>query len=133
MSCFSCKKQTETMQEESSTVHSEVYIYGGSLNEIGKAVVATPDGGFAVLGSAQSLDGDLEGKGDDSFDFWLLRFDAQGNLLWEETYGSSGDDRGTDLVLRPEGGFALTGSRESTMAAIERSNHWIWAADEKRS
>lgn len=130
MCCFSCKKQTETMQEESSTVHSEVYSYGGSLNEIGKAVVATPDGGFAVLGSAQSLDGDLEGKGDNSFDFWLLRFDAQGNLLWEETYGSSGDDRGTDLVLRPEGGFVLTGSRESTIDGIESSNLWILAVDE---
>jgi len=105
-------------KDPSTTIRSDLWespiikTFGGSLNESAQAVIPTSDGGFAVLGYVQSRDGQVENKTNDSFDFWLLRFDAQGTLLWQRTYGGLGNDRGMDLVATPQGGFAMFGFSE---------------------
>lgn len=83
--------------------------FGGSGEETAQAVIATTDGGYAVLGFSNSTDGDLIGKTTAVNDYWLLKLDAQGNLQWNKTYGGSMDDRGQSLVQTADGGFALTG------------------------
>lgn len=88
--------------------------FGGSKNDVAEAVHATSDGGFVVLGHTQSTDGDITGKSDDSFDYWLLKFDSEAVLEWNKTYGGSGDDRGRDVIQTSDGGFALLGYSDST-------------------
>ena len=48
-----------------------VQTFGGSKNDVAKSVVATTDGGFAVLGYTQSMDGDVTGKTTENYDFWV--------------------------------------------------------------
>lgn len=86
-----------------------VRTFGGSGEETAQAVIATTDGGYAVLGFTNSTDGDVFGKSTPVNDYWLLKFDAQGDLQWNKTYGGSKDDRGQSLVQTNDGGFALTG------------------------
>lgn len=86
-----------------------VRTFGGSGEETAQAVIATADGGYAVLGFTNSTDGDVFGKSTPVNDYWLLKFDAQGDLQWNKTYGGSKDDRGQSLVQTNDGGFALTG------------------------
>src|SRR5690606_14530310 len=43
------------------------------------------------------------------YDFWLLKLDASGNLLWEKTFGYSGNDQGQSLLQTSDGGYFLTG------------------------
>ncbi len=83
--------------------------YGGSGSEEARSVVATSDGGFAVFGSTNSMDGELAGKSSAVNDYWLLKFDAGGNLQWHQTYGGSKDDRGQALVQTSDGGYAVVG------------------------
>lgn len=83
--------------------------YGGSGEDTARAIIATTDGGYAVLGFSNSIDGDLNGKTTDVNDYWLLKLDASGELQWSKTYGGSKDDRGQSLVQTRDGGFALTG------------------------
>ena len=83
--------------------------YGGSGEDIPQAIIGTSDGGFAVLGFSNSIDGDLEGKNLAVNDYWLLKLDGDGALQWSKTYGGSKDDRGQSLVKTQDGGFALTG------------------------
>ena len=68
------------------------------------AVLALSDGGFAVLGET----GESKTYGNQT-DFWLLRLDADGKLLWDRTYGSSEAERGYALAQLSDGGFALAG------------------------
>ena len=87
---------------------------GGSKNEVLKSVIKTADGGYAVLGYTQSNDGDITSKIAENFDFWLLKFDANNTLSWQQTFGGSKDDRGADLIKTSDGGFALLGFSKSS-------------------
>lgn len=83
--------------------------YGGSGAETAQAIIATMDGGYAVLGYSNSMDGDLVGKTTNVNDYWLLKLDAEGNMEWNKTFGGSKDDRGQSLAQTNDGGYILTG------------------------
>ncbi len=87
---------------------------GGSKNDVLKSVIKTADGGYAVLGHTQSNDGDISSKMTENFDFWMLKFDANNTLVWQQTFGGSKDDRGADLINTSDGGFALLGFSNSS-------------------
>lgn len=86
---------------------------GGSKNESAQSVVQTPDGGFALLGYAQSMDGDVLYKTDNSYDFWLIKFSASGEKEWQNVYGGTGDDRGQAIITTNDGGYAIAGTSKS--------------------
>lgn len=83
--------------------------FGGSGEDTGQSIIQTIDGGYAILGFSNSVDGDLQYKTLEVNDYWLLKLDAEGNLQWNQTYGGSKDDRGQSLVQTFDGGYALTG------------------------
>ncbi len=83
--------------------------YGGSGEDTAQSVIQTADGGYAVLGFSSSIDGDIVGKTTSVNDYWLLKLDAEGNLMWNKTYGGSKDDRGQSVVQTKDGGYAIVG------------------------
>ena len=86
-----------------------VQTYGGTKNDSGQSVVATLDGGYIVSGFTQSKDGDITDKQDESFDYWLLKFNVENELQWQKTYGGSADERGNDIIQTQDGGYAVLG------------------------
>ncbi len=117
--CFfvllSCIKDSEESPVDSTSTYRYlgeldwVKNFGGSGEETAKAVISTTDGGYAILGFSNSIDGDLETKNTAVNDYWLLKLDAFGAMEWSKTYGGSKDDRGQSLVQTKDGGYALTG------------------------
>ena len=89
--------------------------YGGTNNDHGISVVATGDGGYAIIGGTSSF-----GAGD--YDVWLLKTDANGNLQWNQTYGGTNQDEGYSLVQTGDGGYAITGHTGSFGAG----NYDVW-------
>jgi hypothetical protein len=79
---------------------------GGSGNDVGRGVVQTADGGYVVAGWTNSF-----GNGGD--DFYLIRLDGNGQLLWTKAYGGTGNDRAWALIQDQNGGFALCGQTSS--------------------
>jgi len=110
---FSCSKDRDDLLDESLTQFQGqvewIKNFGGSGDDTAQAIVATSDGGYAVLGFSNSIDGDLTDKTTEVNDYWLLKLDADGNLEWNKTYGGSKDDRGQSLVQTSDGGYAITG------------------------
>lgn len=88
--------------------------FGGTNNDSAQSVTATSDGGYAILGYTQSNDNDITDKQDESFDFWVLKFDANDQLQWQKTYGGTLDDRGNDIIQTSDGGYAILGYSFST-------------------
>lgn len=82
---------------------------GGTKNDSAQSVTATSDGGYAILGHTQSNDNDITDKQDESFDYWVLKFDSNDELEWQKTYGGSLDDRGSDIIQTSDGGYAILG------------------------
>ncbi len=81
-------------------------IYGGAKDDRIEALLHTVDGGYIAVGATRS-----KGKGD--WDFWVLRLDANANLLWEKVYGGSGADIARGVVALRDGGFAIAGTTGS--------------------
>jgi predicted secreted protein len=84
-------------------------IFGGSGEDIGYSVQETSDKGFIVAGTTKSY-----GIGGERL--WLLRTDANGNRLWDRTFGgfvSSSGDGAWSVVEADDGGFVTTGYTSS--------------------
>lgn len=106
---------------------------GGDANDSAQSVIATQDGGYALLGFTQSSNGDITDKQDTSFDYWLLKFTSDDNLEWQKTYGGSNDDRGRALIQTQDGGYAIIGTSNSNDADVSGNNgaqdYWIAKLD----
>ncbi|RKX69630.1 hypothetical protein DRP53_07615 [candidate division WOR-3 bacterium] len=68
-------------------------------------------------------------------DLWILKTDHDGNLLWEKTFGSSGDsDRGNSIALTSDGCYVIAGTvasegdayTEAILAKFDKSGNMIW-------
>ena len=69
--------------------------YGGQFVEDARSMQKTSDGGFIVAGYTQTSNDDA------SADIWVLKLDANGNIMWQKSYGGVGDEE-ADLVDRLE-------------------------------
>jgi hypothetical protein len=72
-------------------------------DEIAYSVVQTNDGGYALLGSADTA---YYGY---SYDFWLVKTDSTGNQIWNKTYGGTGYEVPSTLIKTSDGGYGLAG------------------------
>ncbi len=128
-----CSKSENNHTAPTEPTIDFITTFGGSKNDLAKAVVKTNDGGYAILGHTQSMDGDINEKNNESFDYWLLKFDQNNTLQWQKTYGGSGDDRGNDLIQTIDGGFALIGYSQSNDGDVSENfganDFWMLKTD----
>ncbi|HTJ51436.1 MAG TPA: hypothetical protein VL443_18380 [Cyclobacteriaceae bacterium] len=86
--------------------------FGGSDVEYGNSIIATADGGYAIVGTTWSTNGDVSGNHGGS-DGWVIKLDASGTKQWDKTFGGSADDNGNSLVTTSSGQYIISGSVES--------------------
>ena len=65
--------------------------YGGSGDDFFYSITATSDGGYIACGSSSSSNGDVSGN-HGATDAWIVKLDANGNIIWQKCYGGSGAD-----------------------------------------
>ena len=76
--------------------------YGGTDMDVARSLVQTVDGGYAIAGLTQSF-------GAGSWDFWLVKTDTDGAILWSRTYGGPGNDRAWFVQQTGDGGYMVGG------------------------
>ena len=132
---FNCSKTDDITATNTSTYKSPEFVktFGGSLNESAQSVVKTVDGGYAILGHTQSMDGNIQNKTNTSFDYWLLKFNNNDELQWQNTYGGSDDDRGIDIIQTADNGYAVLGYSKSSDGNLTENagsnDFWILKLD----
>ena len=107
--------------------------FGGSLDDVGRSVVATDDGGFVVGGISLSTTGHVPGNQGGS-DAWLFKLDADGEVLWHRTYGGSGDDGVRSMCSSENGGFVCAGYTSSNNGNVSGfhggfTDVWVFEVD----
>ena len=68
----------------------------------------TNDGGYTLFGLSESGDFDIKNP-NGSYDFWVVKLDATGVLVWEQAYGGSGIEQAYDAVQLDNGDFIIVG------------------------
>lgn len=89
------------------------HTYGGSADDRGHALVELSSGGYALLGYSMSSDGDAS-QNQGQHDNWVVRVDAQGEILWERSYGFLGHDHAYNLIATQDGGLFFNGFLDVT-------------------
>lgn len=80
--------------------------YGGDREEVGWDVVESPDGGFFLVGYTEAP---TEGRED----ILVLRVDASGEPVWEQTFGEAGRDRAWSATTDGGGGIVIAAESEN--------------------
>src|SRR5205809_308804 len=79
---------------------------GGTDGEEAYSLQQTTDGGFIVAGRSNSNDGDVSGN-HGNYDYWILKLDSLGDLIWQKSLGGSNDDIALSVEQTAEGGFIV--------------------------
>jgi hypothetical protein len=91
--------------------------YGGDQTDDLISIRQTADLGYIVAGNSDSnanFDKTENSRG--SVDYWILRLDVQGNIIWQRTYGGSDIDLVTDILENDTNGFYVGGFSYSSVS-----------------
>ena len=87
--------------------------FGGSEIDEARAISASHDGSFIVVGDTRSSDGDIN-LNNGAADIWVLKISTDGNLIWEKTFGGTGFDVAQSISMTQDNGFVIAGSSRSS-------------------
>jgi hypothetical protein len=94
----------------------------------------TADGGYITGGTSTSnISGNKTENSRGSYDYWIVKSDASGNVEWDKTIGGSAWDSFSDLQQTNEGNYIISGSSDSPISGdktqsnkrIGFSDYWI--------
>jgi hypothetical protein len=80
---------------------------GGSGSDRPTALASTADGGVVVVGHTESSFAGLSNAGKE--DAFLIRFDANGDILWSRSVATPGPDHAYGVHVLPDGDVLVTG------------------------
>jgi hypothetical protein len=75
------------------------------------SIIQTTDGGYAVAGETTSF-------GAGSYDMYIVKLDAGGNLQWNKTVGGGQSEEANSIIQTTDGGYAVAGYTMSFAAGI---------------
>lgn len=91
---------------------------GGDQDDNLFALIATKDGGYVAGGNSNSGSSGSKSKANGKgTDFWVVKLDDQGSMLWQETYDFGKIDVLNSVVENPDGTLLLGGYAQSEVAS----------------
>lgn len=70
--------------------------------------------------SISNLSGDKTENSNGSFDYWMVKTDASGNIQWQNSIGGSDNDALYSLKQTTDGGFIMAGFLHPAFQAIKQ-------------
>ncbi|MEO5673996.1 MAG: T9SS type A sorting domain-containing protein, partial [Chitinophagales bacterium] len=108
---------------------------GGTNPDIGgndRSILPEIDGSFVVIMTTMSTNGDVTFN-HGLEDYWLVKLDQLGSILWNKSFGGSQSDYAYAVALAPTGGYILSGTSNSTDGDITNSlgniDYWMINTD----
>lgn len=104
---------------------------GGSNYDELFSIHQTVDGGYIMGGrSLSDLSGDKTENSNGSYDYWMVKTDASGNIQWQHSIGGSGNDLFYSLKPTTDGGYIMGGFSASGISGDKTENsigaHDFW-------
>jgi hypothetical protein len=105
---------------------------GGNDTDILRDVTQTTDGGYILGGYSKSnISGDKTENSQGDFDYWIIKLNGNGDIVWQNTIGGSGIDYPRDVDQLSDGSYMVAGWSNSNISGdkIENSNggydYWL--------
>ncbi|MFN4253922.1 MAG: FG-GAP-like repeat-containing protein [Saprospiraceae bacterium] len=109
---------------------------GGDSDDVLNSMQQTPDGGYILGGYSYSgLSGDKTEASLGGADFWIVKLDAVGNILWQNAIGGSGQDILYTIQQTTDGGYVVGGQSDSNISGDKTENsqggtdYWVLKLD----
>lgn len=113
-------------------------IGGVSLDYLYK-IIQSNDGGYVLLGNSySSISGDKTESSNGLTDYWILKLDPVGNIIWQNTIGGDDLDTPTEIIQCSDNGYLICGyslssasgdKTESVIGGIGEYDIWIVKLD----
>jgi hypothetical protein len=101
---------------------------GGLKDDFGYTIFSTSDGGCIAGGTTISTDGDVVDN-DGFFDFWAIKLDSVGNIMWQNTLGGFNLEFCSSVIETSDGSYLLAGDSYSSDGDVSAnqgsSDFWI--------
>ena len=106
---------------------------GGNNPDYLNDITEIPGGGYLLIGASSS---DASGeKSTTAFgglgydDYWIIKLDVNGNVLWEKIYGGDSGDYATCVTILPDGNFLIGGNSSSQISGNKTTNTFEFTTD----
>ncbi len=86
---------------------------GGDKDDQLTSLIQTREGMFVLGGSSNSGATNSKSKGNKGTDFWVLKLDDKGEIIWQETYNFGKTDVLTSIIENPDGTLLIAGYAQS--------------------
>jgi len=84
---------------------------GGSGSDSGVKIIYAGNGCFLIGGNSNSPAGFEKTQASrGGSDFWVVKIDGSGQIIWDRRFGSTYEDQCLSMVLTPEGDFLVGGT-----------------------
>ncbi len=109
---------------------------GGSGFENLRTIEQIADGGYIISGTSSSgISGDKTENSNGFEDYWIMKIDSIGNILWQNTIGGNNEDQLYSIRQTFDGGFIIAGASRSgisgdkTESCKGNMDYWIVKTD----
>jgi hypothetical protein len=109
---------------------------GGFGNDYATSMVNASDGGYIIAGSSDSdISGLKTQNSKGAEDYWIVKIDTQGNILWQKTIGGSSGEHLTSIINSNSGGYFICGYSNSNISGDKNENsrgevdYWVLKLD----
>ncbi len=94
---------------------------GGSNGENIEEMTLLNDNSIMIFATTSSLDGNVHDSHGGK-DYWVVKLNSSGGILWKKSYGSSQDDNLNSVITSSDGNFVLLGSSRGNDGDVS-NNH----------
>jgi len=90
---------------------------GGAGNDEFHSIAETSDGGYILGGRSNSpISGDKTEASDEYYDYWIVKLDSTGSILWENTIGGNEFDYLYSVLATQDNGCIIGGMSSSNIS-----------------
>jgi gliding motility-associated-like protein len=103
--------------------------FSANDSDYGESVIQTSDGGYVVAGYTFSYNYDFSQARAVGLELYIIKVDANGNLLWTKVIGEQDNDVGKAVIATSDGGFAVAGYVQPYVAGSRTDDFYFVKLD----
>ncbi len=111
---LSCSKKNQDENEVQFSRNPNIVwdkTFSSYGSDVPHEIISTKDGGFLISAFSGGSGGDMkENVQGTSTDFWIIKIDQNGGIVWQNTIGGNSSESYPDVIETDDGGFLVGGS-----------------------